>query len=445
MERQLGIPPLQAVIEGLRRDGLGYVSTWFGEWTLIQIGIILALLLGSVLLARRVQPAAEAWVRSRDTSLRMMRVYAVLLRRMSAFIFLGLISIALVVMRSVTWASRSYLIELATTLALAWIIIRLAARLIRNRTLASAVAWIGWGWLALVVLGLSGRAIAVLDGLAIHLGTVRISLLLVLQGAMLMIVLTWLANVIGAALERRMGSMEGITPTTQVLVGKIVKIALLVLAFIIALQTVGIDLSALAFFSGAIGLGLGFGLQKVFSNLISGFILLADRSVKPGDVVSVDSTYGVISRLGARCVTVTTRDGRDYLIPNETLITSKVVNWSHSHTSVRVDVTFGVSYQADPHAVRKLAIGAAQTVSRVMSYPAPVCHLKALGDSSLDFVLRFWIDDGSKGVVNVQGEVLLALWDTLKENGVDIPYPHREIILQRKPREGPIPRDIPAA
>jgi len=198
-------------------------------------------------------------------------------------------------------------------------------------------------------------------------------------------------------------------------------------AFFIGLKTVGVDLTGLAVLSGAIGVGLGFGLQKVVSNLVSGIIILLDKSIKPGDVISLGETFGWINSLGARYVSVVTRDGKEYLIPNEDLITSQVVNWSHSNEFVRLDIKFGTAYQDDPYKVRKLAIEAAMSVDRVMKSKPAVCHVIGFGDSSVDYVLRFWITDPTGGLTNIRGNVYLALWDAFQANDISIPYPQREI------------------
>ena len=189
----------------------------------------------------------------------------------------------------------------------------------------------------------------------------------------------------------------------------------------------GFDLTGLAVLSGAIGVGLGFGLQKVVSNLVSGIIILLDKSVKPGDVISLGDTFGWIESLGARYVSVVTRDGKEYLIPNEDLITGQVVNWSHSHEFVRIDLHFGTSYHDDPHLVRKLAVEAALGANRVLQNRPAVCHITGFGDSSVDYILRFWIRDPVEGLTNVRGAVYLALWDTFKEHGISIPFPQREV------------------
>jgi small-conductance mechanosensitive channel len=217
-----------------------------------------------------------------------------------------------------------------------------------------------------------------------------------------------------------------------------------VIAVVAAMSGLGIDLTAFTVFSGAVGVGVGFGLQKVVSNFISGIIILLDRSIKPGDTISLGDTFGWIRELRARFVSVVTRDGREYLIPNEDFITREVINWSFSNDLVRLDVPFGVSYESDPHQVSALAIEAAASVPRVETAHKPVCWMTAFGDSSLDFVLRFWIRDPQNGLTNIRGQVLLALWDTFQANGVQIPFPHRELIVRSPVRVESAPgRDAP--
>ena len=213
----------------------------------------------------------------------------------------------------------------------------------------------------------------------------------------------------------------------QVLAVKFLQVALYGAAFFFALKLAGVDLTGLAVLSGAIGVGLGFGLQKVVSNLVSGIIILLDKSIKPGDVISIGETFGWINALGARYVSITTRDGKEYLIPNEDMITGQVVNWSHSNELVRVDIHFGTAYGDDPHLVRKVAIEATESVDRVLTSRPPVCHIIGFGDSSVDYILRFWIIDPSQGLTNIRGNVFLALWDAFKQNGISIPFPQREV------------------
>ena len=396
-------------------------------WGLLQLLLIAVLAAIAWFGGRALEPPIEQWVRRRDTTLRRMRLYALVLRRIRPILFVLLALIAVATLRQTTPQDRSHLVLIAANLVAVWIVVSITSRFIRNRLLARIVAIGAWLIAALNILNLAQTATAVLDAAAVNIGDVRVSLLLILKAAIALTILFWLASAISAASERRLEVLEDMSPSMRVLTGKLLRIGLFTLAVFVGLQSIGLDLTGLTVFSGAVGLGLGFGLQKVVSNLVSGIILLIDRSIKPGDVISLGETFGWIKQLNARYVSVITRDGREYLIPNEDLVTSQVINWSYSDKNIRLEVPFGVSYGSDPHLVRRIAVDAAKRVARVMSMPAPLCHLTAFGDSSIDFVLRFWITDPAGGVVNVKSDVLLALWDVLKENNIEIPYPQRDV------------------
>jgi small-conductance mechanosensitive channel len=329
-------------------------------------------------------------------------------------------------MLSLTSPSRSYLLGIAVDLATAWVVIKVIASQIRNTLAFRAIAVSAWLIAALSILGLLDKAIAALDATAIRFGDFRISALLVLKTVGLLGVTLWIAAGIGNYIDRQIRSAD-LTPSLQVLVGKLAKLFLFTLTIIVVLNSVGIDLSALVLFSGAIAVGIGFGLQKVVSNFVCGLILLADKSIKPGDVISVGESFGWVEEMGARYSSVVTRDGREFLIPNEDLVTQRVISWSHSNDRIRLDVPFGVSYGSDPHAVRKLATEAASGIPRILASPEPVCHLTKFADFSLDFMLRFWIRDPIDGITNVRGAVMLALWDAFKREGIEIPYPVRDL------------------
>ena len=372
----------------------------------------------------------ERWVRGLKINPGFLRVLAALLRRVEWIVFIPLCYIAYQIVDEYTWPWNVFILRTAYTLATAWLIISVLSRVIRNRQLAKITAGVAWGLVALNLTGNLGSAASTLDSLAFSVGEMRISALLVIQGVVLLFGLTWLATNTGNYVETRIRSMTDLTPSLQVLIGKLVKIFLVVLAIVVALNTVGIDLTALAVFSGAVGVGLGFGLQKVVSNFISGVIILLDKSIKPGDTISLNETFGWIRELRSRFVSVVTRDGREFLIPNEDFITEKVINWSFTDKLVRLDVDFGVSYDSDPHLVSKLAIEAAESVDRVSNVKKPVCWMTEFGDSSLNFKARFWISDPQNGLTNIRGQVLLALWDAFKEHDIGIPFPHREIIMR---------------
>jgi small-conductance mechanosensitive channel len=287
-----------------------------------------------------------------------------------------------------------------------------------------------WTIAALNILQLLQPTIALLDQLAITLGGLRISALTVVKGMLAMAVLLGLATFASRLFERRIKSAPSLTPSVQVLFSKLLKIVLVTIAVVVALSSVGIDLTAFALFSGAIGVGIGFGLQKVVANLISGVILLLDRSVKPGDVIAVGNTYGWIDSLGARYVSVVTRDGIEHLIPNEELIANRVENWSYSNNLVRLKAPVGIAYDADVHQAMRLCLDAAKATARVLAAPAPVCLLVGFGDSSVDLELRFWIRDPTNGTSNVKSEVLLNVWERFHAHGIEIPFPQRDVHIK---------------
>lgn len=414
---------------------LAWAGGWFdyaaAPWFVYQIGIIASLFAVAKLAALRVEPFVENQARQIKGHPGLLRVVIALLRRTDWILFIIFLVAALNLLLAFTWPSRTHLLLVALLLSLAWLFATVLSRIIRNRLVARTLGWLAWIYAALVILGVSDEAAAFLDSLAIPLGAVRLSALMVLKAALLLIATVWLAVVTGNYIGERVRLSEELTPSIRVLVGKVAKIGLVLVAGAVALSAVGLDLTALTVFSGAVGVGLAFGLQKVVSNFVSGVIILLDKSIKPGDTISLEGTFGWIRELRARFVSVVTRDGREFLIPNEDFITQRVINWSFSDNLVRLDVNFGVSYDADPHKVSELAIEAAISVGRVEADRRPVCWLTDFGDSSLNFVLRFWIRDPQQGLTNVRGKVLLALWDTFKANGISIPYPHREIIMKQ--------------
>ena len=398
---------------------------------LLQFAILIGCALLAFGLRRWLGDKLRNWMRSLEGHPKWrLRALVIVERHLGLIFFVLLLWISIAIVTEVTpFTSRRYLLELVATIATAWLFISLAARFIRNRLLRRLLSWAVAIYATLYFLGLTEPAARALDSVGIDLGTVRISLLTLLQALVVTALLLAGARLLARLAARQVDRSEEISPSMKVLAIKFLQVLLYGAAFFIGLRLAGLDLTGLAVFSGAVGVGLGFGLQKVVSNLVSGVIILLDKSVKPGDVITLGDTFGWINSLGARYVSVVTRDGKEYLIPNEDLITGQVVNWSHSSELVRLDINFGTSYQDDPHTVRRIAVEAARSVDRVLSDRAPVCHIVGFGDSSVDYVLRFWIRDPADGLTNIRGNVFLALWDAFKAHGVSIPFPQREVRL----------------
>lgn len=409
-----------ALVAGLRTTiRTEFTSTW------------LPIQLGTILLAALIAIGVGAIVRRKFDLVSATMGWPAYLRivvrgivaNLGLLVFVGLLMIVRAGIRAAVLHPRTYLIGVAFDLATAWIVIAIVTSVIRNPFINRLVAVSTWTIAALSILRLLDPVTEALDSTAIVFGGLRITPLLVLKTTALMLVALWLAAAASTFLDRSVRSVQGLTPSIQVLIGKLIHLTLIALAVVIVLSSVGIDLSALAWFSGAVGVGLGFGLQKIVSNLVSGIILLADKSIKPGDVISVGEHFGRVVNMGARYTSVDTRDGREYLIPNEDFVTKRVINWSYTSNLVRFEVPFNTVYGADPHKVRKVAAATATSVPRVLKHPEPVCNLMAFGATSLEFSLGFWIGDPADGVVNVRSAVLLALWDSFAREGIDIPKP----------------------
>jgi len=405
---------------------------------LTQMGIMIGLLIVAYLVKLYFGPKIHNWMRGLTGRPKwQLRILVMLHRRLRLIAFVALIWAAIAFMRHGLglFPSRTYLLSIVGTIGLAWLVVVVIARFIHNNFLRRMVTWGAWIYAALYFLNLTATTEQLLDQIAIDLGGMHLSLLIVIKGLVVTAVLFTLARTISIGTTKRIRENKEISPSMQVLMVKFMQVILYGFAFFIGLKAVGFDLTGLAVLSGAIGIGLGFGLQKVVSNLVSGIIILLDKSIKPGDVISLGDTFGWINTLGARYASVVTRDGREYLIPNEDLITNQVVNWSHTNDFVRLDIHFGTAYSDDPHLVRKLACDAAASVDRVLAMRPPVCHIVGFGDSSVDYILRFWITDPTGGLTNIRGNVFLALWDTFKENGISIPFPQREVkLLEDSPK-----------
>jgi small-conductance mechanosensitive channel len=408
---------------------LDFADALATPWAFLQLLVVLLCFGLARFISNQVTPPLEERLRHIESQPQLQRTLVIPLRRLTGILFALFLWIAAYSLREVTWPSHGYYVGLAATLATVGIVISVISRFIRNRSLATLFTYSTWAVAGLHIMGLLNEALLALDAVAFSIGDFRLSIFAMLKAVLFLTILIWLATIVGNFLERRLRQNEDLAPALQVLLAKFIKFTLLTIAVLGTISAVGIDLTALTVFSGALGLGIGFGLQKIASNLISGIIILSDNSIKPGDVITLGDTFGWINSLNSRYVSVITRDGLEYLIPNESFVSERVVNWSHSNKNVRVEIKFGVSYDSDPHKVRQIASDAILNLERALDRPAPVCHIVDFGDSSIDFVLRFWIRDPKNGLTNIRGAAYLALWDAFKAHGIEIPYPHRQLIF----------------
>ncbi|MGE4291232.1 MAG: mechanosensitive ion channel family protein [Desulfovibrio sp.] len=436
------MPPWEQLASGAEHWFRTTVLTWN---TLAQAGIVLLCAGLGLLLGRA---ARRAFQRGFARQLASPEYLGKLFRAVDRVLWLSVAGILLTVagvgFRSFEAGAR--LLDVATALVLAWIAIRLASGLILNRVWGKAASVTVWILVALEVVGLLDPLLAFLDELAMNFGDVRVSVLQAAKALLLFILLYQLASALSRFSDERLNRNAHLTPSARVLFSKGLKFSLFALAFVLALSSAGVNLTSLAVLSGAIGVGIGFGLQKIFANLVSGVILLFEKSVKPGDVIEAGGIQGTVVSLNARFTSVLTRDGKEYLIPNENLITNEVVIWTHSDPNVRLRVLAGVSYDSDPRLALRLMEEAANKVSRVLRNPAPVARLLGFGDNSVDLDVRIWINDPENGVTNVMSDVRLNIWDAFKENGIEIPFPQRDLHIKSMPAAlTPAPAPAPGA
>ena len=252
-----------------------------------------------------------------------------------------------------------------------------------------------------------------------------------LRAGLTLALLFWIAAIVSDIIEKRLGKVRRLRAATRTLLTKIIQIALYFVVFLMAMNVVGIDLTALTVFSGALGIGLGFGLQKIASNFISGLILLMEKSVEYGDLIELpDGTVGFVKKSAARYTLIETLDTKEILVPNEDFITNRVTNWTLSNPKGRVQIPVGVSYDSDIEKAQALILEAAREHSACIDEPAPQCFLRNFGDSSVDFVLHFWVGDVTKGRWGPQSEVMFEIWRKFKKNKIEIPFPQRDLHIK---------------
>ncbi len=294
-------------------------------------------------------------------------------------------------------------------------------------------------FLSLVLIVLSGtlgyfeivRQYLDTDAFTFNVGNYRLSAYGLLRSLTTMVLVFWLAAIISDIAENRIGKLGQLRASNRSLAIKITQIAIYIIAFLIALDFVGIDLTTLTIFSGALGIGLGFGLQKIASNFISGLILLFEKSVEEGDLIELaDGTFGFIRKSSARFTLIETFDGKEILVPNEDLITNRVINWTYSNTKGRVEIAISVSYKSDIEKAYSLILEAAREHPRCIEDPEPNCFLRNYGDSSVDFLLHLWVADVTQGRWGPHSDVMFSIWRKFKENNIEIPFPQRDLHIR---------------
>ena len=350
------------------------------------------------------------------------------------FVYLGK-----VIMRH--WEQHTALLSLSATLLLAMAGIRLAVYALRYifnpssvlKSMENLISGTIWLVVALHLAGVLPEIVQGLEEAGFSVGKNRISVLLILQSVVTVIVTVVVALWLSRLLENRLMRAEQINMNFRVVMTKLVRILLTLVGVLVALSAVGFDITLLSVFGGALGVGLGFGLQKIASNYVSGFIILLDESVHLGDVITLDGHYGVVEQIRSRYLVLRKLDNTEVIIPNETLIASAVINHSLSDRRAKVQMPIQVSYEGDLDLAMHIMREAAERHPRVLDDPAPEVHLKGFGESGIDLQLSFWIPDPEEGSASLQSALYLDIWRAFQAQGVSVPYPQREIRILGTP------------
>lgn len=321
--------------------------------------------------------------------------------------------------------------SILTPLSIAWSIIRLFQSIFDDSKIGRVISWMAWGVAALNISGYKKKATKFLESIRpLQVGSYKITIFSVVESIIICTFVFWVTTLIVEFVKKRLQISMKINASEKVLAIKFLRFFLYSIAALYALNLIGIDITTITVFSGAIAFGLGFGLQKISSNFISGIILLLDKSIKPGDIIAFDDTFGRVTHLEARYVSIEALDGKKILIPNEFLVTNRVENWSFGHNRICVGIPVGVSYKEDIEKIKSLMINIAEKNAEVLSTPKPLVFLRAFGDSSINLELRAWIEDPSKGYSRIKSDLMFSIWRAFKEENIIIPYPQRDVHIK---------------
>jgi small-conductance mechanosensitive channel len=439
----MGIPFDHTSMDQIMSQARDYFFQVVLSWAMLAQ---IAVAAGALLLAYRIAKSIRAWIARQQAKCGADQEICYDLSKLTHFSYvigpgLGLLFLWIPyrVAEHFNWPRDGLYTILICFLALS--LIRLLTGQMQNRFWAKVIAIIFWFNAFLFIFHLNGPWLNLLQHIDFHIGKIHISLLILVRAGLIVLFLYWLVRNLMVLVHFWLTVESGLAPAFQILLYKLSVIFLFCASVVVVLQYMGLGLTVFALFSGALGLGLGFGLQKVFANLVSGFIILADKSIKPGDVIQLGDKFGWINFLGTRYTSVISRNGTEHLIPNENLVTSEVINWSYSNNLIRLEIPVGVSYGSDLEKARDLMLETAATSPRVLKDPQPACFLTGFGDSTVNLELRVWLNDPQNGIGSVKSDLLWGIWRRFHEHGIELPFPQRDLHFKSVPevriRTGP--------
>ncbi len=409
---------------------------FYGQGALTLLAVITALTLSAVLRRRLPlfrQPPEEGPLLALRSS-----VYAT---KELLFPLLNILALSIAVELSQLAVQQSWLVRIAESVAVVFIIYSVLTRFIKSRIVRTIIKWVAIPIALLQVFGWLDEVTTYLESLSMEIGNIKLSAYGLVRVTIFGLLLFWLGRLTSNAGQRIIRNQEELDTGTREIFAKLLQVGVFFVVFLLLLQVMGINLTTLAVFGGALGVGIGFGLQSIASNFISGIIILLDRSLTVGDYVELeDGRAGMIREMNMRSTTLETFDGKDVMVPNERFITSQFINWTHKNKKQRYDLTFSVAYNTDLHALFKLVREVVASHPQVLSgkdYPLeeqPDAEIKSFGDSGVEILVEFWMEDIDDGKNRVGGDLLLMIWDALREHNIEIPYPQREVRILNQPQ-----------
>jgi small-conductance mechanosensitive channel len=325
-----------------------------------------------------------------------------------------------------------FLFQATIQLIALFVFLRFLRILFNSSLIANLVGFFLIPAIILNILGLFEPTVIFLDSFAISIGKIRISIYTVIQAFVILSVVFWIAGVISKKSKNFFANKPDLKASTKGIISKVIDILVYFIVFIIILRVFGVDMTTFAVIGGAIGVGIGFGLQKIASNFISGIILLVEKSVEIGDIVELDNgnIYGTITHFGGRYTLIEAMDGKEIMVPNEDFIINKVTNWTHNNKRGRVEIKVSISYDSDIKKAQDIILQSAAEHPRCLNYPAPECFVTDFAESSINMIAYFWVGDVSAGRFGPKNDVMIKIFERFKENNISIPFPQREMIIK---------------